>query len=116
MDAPFMDPITKIFSSLSMLAKGTPVQTKPPRISREQKEADPDLQATMDQVSRQIQETLGMIDFRLNFSVDPDTQTVVAKVVNAQTGKIIREIPPPELLALAKSMKEMEGLLFDEKI
>jgi flagellar protein FlaG len=116
MDTPFMDPITKIFSSLSMPEKGTPVQTKPPRISRERKEADSDLQATMDQVSSQIQETLGMIDFKLNFSVDPDTQTVIAKVINAQTGKIIREIPPPELLALAKSMKEMEGLLFDEKI
>jgi hypothetical protein len=36
--------------------------------------------------------------------------------INAQTGKVIREIPPPELLALAKSMKEMEGVLFDEKI
>lgn len=116
MDTPFMDPITKISSSLSMLAKETPIQTKPARISREQKEVNSDLQATIDQVSRQIQETLGMIDFRLNFSVDPDTQTVIAKVVNAQTGKVIREIPPPELLALAKSMKEMEGILFDEKI
>jgi flagellar protein FlaG len=70
----------------------------------------------MDQVASQVQETLGMMDFKLNFSIDPDTQTVIAKVINAQTGKIIREIPPPELLALAKSMKEMEGLLFDEKI
>ena len=57
-----------------------------------------------------------MIDITLNFSVDPDTQTVIAKVINAQTGKIIREIPPSELLALAKSMKEMEGVLFDDKI
>jgi len=111
-----MDPITKIFSSLSMPERGSPVQVKPPRISREQKEADSDLQATMDQVSSQVQETIGMMDFKLNFSIDPDTQTVVAKVINAQTGKTIREIPPPELLALAKSMKEMEGLLFDEKI
>jgi flagellar protein FlaG len=116
MDNPFMDAISKIFSYLSTPERGTPVQAKPPRISREQKEADSDLQATMDQVASQVQETLGMMDFKLNFSIDPDTQTVIAKVINAQTGKIIREIPPPELLALAKSMKEMEGLLFDEKI
>ena len=111
-----MDPIAKIFSSLSMPEKETPVQTEPPRVPLEQKESDSDLQGIMDQVSSQIQETLGLSDFKLNFSVDPDTQSVVAKVINAQTGKIIREIPPPELLALAKSMKEMEGLLFDEKI
>jgi len=111
-----MDPITKIISSLPVLAEGPPVQPKLPRISQQQKEADSALQATMDQISKQIQGTLGMIDFTLNFSVDPSTQTVVAKVINAQTGKIIREIPPSELLALARSMKQMEGILFDEKI
>jgi uncharacterized FlaG/YvyC family protein len=111
-----MDPTAEIFSSLSMLKKGSSIQTEPPRIPQEQREADSDLQGTSEQVSRQIQETLGMIDFKLNFSVDPDTQTIIAKVVNAQTGKIICKIPPPELLALAKSMKEMEAILFDEKI
>ena len=110
-----MDPVTKILPSFSMPEKGTPVPTKPPQVLRGQKK-DFDLESTIDQVSIQIQKTLGAIDFRLNFSVDPDTQTVIAKVVNAQTGKVIREIPPPELLALAKSMKEMEGVLFDEKI
>jgi len=34
----------------------------------------------------------------------------------SQTGKIIREIPPPELLALAKSMKKLEGLFVDNKV
>jgi len=110
-----MDPVIKIFPSFSIPEKGTPVPNKPPQVLRDQKK-DSDLGATIDQVSSQIQETLGKIDFRLDFSVDPDTQTVVAKVVNAQTGKVIREIPPPELLALAKSMKELEGIFFDEKI
>ena len=110
-----MDPITKIFPFFSLSGKGTPVQTKLPQISRDQKK-DSDLQATIERVSSQVQETLGMIDFKLNFSVDPDTQTVIAKVINAQTGKTIREIPPEELLALAKSMKELEGIFFDEKI
>ena len=110
-----MDPVTKIFLSLSIPEKGTPVPTRPPQVLRDQKN-DSGLQATIDRVSSQVQETLGMMDFKLNFSVDPDTQTVIAKVVNAQTGKVIREIPPPELLALAKSMKELEGIFFDEKI
>jgi len=116
MDTPFMDPIDKILPSFSIPGKGIPVRAKPSQISREQKMKDSDLQATMDQVSRRIQETPGTIDFKLNFSVDPDTHTVIAKVIDGQTGKIIREIPPPELLALAKSIKELEGLFFDEKI
>ena len=115
MDTYFMDPVAKILSSISIPEKGTPVPAKLPQVLRGEKQ-DSDLQTTGDQVSSQAQETLSMIDITLNFSVDPGTQTVVAKVINAQTGKIIREIPPSELLALAKSMKEMEGVLFDEKI
>ena len=110
-----MDPVAKILSSIFIPEKGTPVPAKPPQVLRGQKQ-DSDLQTTVDQLSSQAREALSMIDITLNFSVDPDTQTVVAKVINAQTGKIIREIPPSELLALAKSMKEMEGVLFDEKI
>lgn len=110
-----MDPVTKIFPSFYMPEKETPVPSKPPQVPRDQ-EKDSDLQATVDRVSSQVQETLSLTDITLNFSVDPDTQTVVAKVINAQTGKVIREIPPPELLALAKSMKETEGVLFDGKI
>jgi flagellar protein FlaG len=115
MDTPFMDPVTKISPFFPMPEKGTPVPARPPQALRDQKN-DSDLQATIERASSQIQETLGISDFRLNFSVDPDTQTVIAKVINAQTGKVIREIPPPELLALAKSMKELEGIFFDEKI
>ena len=111
-----MDPITKIFPSFSIPEKVAPVQANPSQTSQEQKKKDSDLQATMDQVSSRIHETLGMIDFKLNFSVDPDTQTIIARVINGQTGKIIREIPPPELLALAKSMKKLEGLFVDDKI
>jgi flagellar protein FlaG len=115
MDISFMDPVTKILSSIFIPEKGVSVPAKPPLVLRNQ-EQDSDLQATIDQVSSQIQETLGLLDFKLNFSVDPDTQTVIAKIVNAQTGKVIREIPAPELLELAKSMKAMEGIFFDEKI
>ena len=110
-----MDPVPKIFPSFSIPAKETPVPTQTPQVLRDLKK-DADLQAAIDQVSSQIQETLGIIDFRLSFSLDPNTQAVIATVVNVRTGKIIRQIPPPELLTLAESMKELEDIFFDDKI
>ena len=91
-------------------------ETKPPQTVQGEKKQDYDTQEKIDQVSRQIQEDLGLMDFKLNFSIDPATKTIVVKVINAETGKIIREIPSSELLALAKSMQELESLFFDENI
>lgn len=116
MDTPFMDPITKISASLSSPDKVIPVRTKSPQSPREQKKKDTDPQTTKDQVSSQIQETVSIIDFKLKFSIDQTTKMPVVQVINGKTGKVIRQIPPSRLLGLAKSMKQLEGLFFDERI
>jgi flagellar protein FlaG len=36
-------------------------------------------------------------------------------VIDESTGKVIREIPESEILELAAKMKEMVGMLFDQK-
>jgi len=37
----------------------------------------------------------------------------VVKVINKETGKVIRQIPPEEMLKIAKRMEEMSGILLD---
>ncbi|MBL8491536.1 MAG: flagellar protein FlaG, partial [Rhodocyclaceae bacterium] len=39
----------------------------------------------------------------------------VVKVVDGQTGKMIRQIPSEELLAIAESIDRMQGLLLRQK-
>jgi flagellar protein FlaG len=39
---------------------------------------------------------------------------VAVKVINKETGKVIREIPPKEMQALQTKMGELVGMLFDE--
>ena len=111
-----MDPIVKIFPFFSALKRAVPGEIYRSPAAKDQKKKETDQPQTIEPVSSQIQEDLGLADFKLNFSIDPATQTVVVKVIDAKTGKIVREIPLSELLALAKSMKELEGLLFDENI
>lgn len=47
----------------------------------------------------------------LLFSVDNETNTTVIKVVDGDTKEVIRQIPSEEVLALAKDLTKLQGLL-----
>ena len=51
----------------------------------------------------------------LKFTVHEGSQTVMVEVKNGDTGKVIREIPPSEMLNLADRLDAMAGLLFNQK-
>ena len=67
-------------------------------------------------LSRVLQEETGVADIKLQYSVNSPYGEIAVRVFDRSTGKLIREIPPRELLALAESMKELEGVLFDANI
>ncbi|WP_374359267.1 flagellar protein FlaG [Pseudoduganella danionis] len=52
----------------------------------------------------------------LEFSVDNDTKRTVVKVVDSGTGEVLRQIPSPEALEIAKSLesKASTGLLIQQ--
>ncbi len=52
---------------------------------------------------------------KLTFNIDQDSEQVIVKVVDTETDKVIKEIPPEELQRLYSSMKEAIGLLIDEQ-
>ena len=47
-------------------------------------------------------------DRELQFARDPGTQAMVIKVVQPQTGEVIEQIPPEEVLRAAEALKQME--------
>jgi flagellar protein FlaG len=53
---------------------------------------------------------------RLKFRIDSETEQVIVKVIDGETDKVIKEIPPQELQRLYRRMKEAIGLIIDEKI
>jgi flagellar protein FlaG len=60
--------------------------------------------------------TIGDIfDRRLHFEVDEDTKRVIVKVIDTKTDKVIKEIPPEQMVRLAAKIQEMIGLLVDEE-
>jgi len=53
---------------------------------------------------------------KLQFVVDHSSNEVLVKVIDKDTDKVIKVIPPEELQRLHKSLKEAIGLLFDEMV
>ena len=47
----------------------------------------------------------------LQFSVDEDSGRTIIKVIDSETKELIRQIPPEEVLALARHLDSAEGLI-----
>jgi len=53
---------------------------------------------------------------KLQFVVDHSSHEVIIKVIDKETDKVIKELPPEELQRLHSNLKEAIGLLFDEMV
>lgn len=52
----------------------------------------------------------------VHFRVDDDTHRVVVKVVDANSGETVRQIPPEDMIRVMVRLEEMIGVLFDKKM
>lgn len=77
------------------------------KLSREQEKA-------IQQLDKAIQAIQGP-DKSYEISVHEQTNAIMIKVKNKDTGEIIREIPQEKLLDVAASMMELNGLIIDER-
>jgi flagellar protein FlaG len=53
---------------------------------------------------------------RLKFELDHESHEVTVKVIDSETDKVIKVLPPEELQRLHHSLKETIGFLFDERV
>ncbi|MDR1047235.1 MAG: flagellar protein FlaG [Treponema sp.] len=53
---------------------------------------------------------------RLQFVVDHRSKEITVKVIDKETDKVIKELPPEELKRLHSALKETIGFLFDEMV
>lgn len=52
---------------------------------------------------------LQAVNRNLQFKVDESTKEVVVKIVDSESGEVVRQIPSDEMLAFIKRMKELDG-------
>lgn len=70
-----------------------------------------------EQVGRAVKMINRMLDrspVDLNLSIDDNTDSLVIRLIERESHKIIRQIPPDEILRLRRHLQELLGVIFDE--
>jgi flagellar protein FlaG len=70
----------------------------------------------LEQALSRVREVFQKADSRLEFTVDPDLDRVVVKVMDGESGTVIRQIPQQEVIDLAKRLETPTGLLLHHKV
>ena len=52
----------------------------------------------------------------VRFRIDETGGTLITQIVNRRTNEVIRQIPPEELLALSRRLREFLGILLDIEV
>jgi flagellar protein FlaG len=94
------------------------------KIGKEEKSAKPakdEAKSTLSpeetkQVVEEVESYLKDFDIQLDFNIEDKTGDIVVKVLNRETGDVIRQIPPEGLQKLREKLKELRGVLFDGKV
>jgi len=63
-----------------------------------------------------INEQLKSLNSSIQFSVDDKANEVIVRIVDRDTGEVIRQIPPESIVRLRESLKEMSGLFVEKKV
>lgn len=63
----------------------------------------------------QVNKTIQTLSNDVQFTVDQETGREIVKVVDRETQKVIRQIPSEEMVAIAKRLDELQGLIIRQK-
>ena len=73
--------------------------------------------------AEEIKKDLSEINARLEnmnrsirFSVDDSSHDIVVKVVDKESGEVIRELPPESVIRLRERMAEVSGLILEDEV
>lgn len=79
-------------------------------------EAQPLEREQLEKVAQQLQDFMGEMNRSLQFQVDEDSGRDVIKVLDKDTGDIIKQYPSEEVLNMVSKLSETAGLLIDQTV
>ncbi len=71
--------------------------------------------ATLERAVAKVSEDIKTHDTNLKFEIDDSTDRVVVKVIEKDSGEVIRQFPPKAVLELAKFFNSSKGFLLEEQ-
>jgi flagellar protein FlaG len=67
-------------------------------------------------ILKQLNKTLEAFDTRVSLSLDEKSRQTIIKVIDNETGKVVRQIPNEQLMRISERITELLGVIYDEKM
>jgi len=67
----------------------------------------------IEKLSRSIEDYINSLGVELKFHIHKETHKIQVDVIDPEKNKVIRKIPPDELLSLAASIEKMVGVFME---
>ena len=109
---PTGNPAGRAPASANLAEPPAPVQQAQDNESRPAASVDA---AQLQEALQRMREKVRAAGSELHFELDRNTGKTLVKVIDAQSNEVIRQIPPEEMLAIARNIDRMEGLLIRQK-
>lgn len=114
--SPLLTPLPADTFPGQKLEKNNPQESRPVVDSKQEVPAAKE-DIPRDQVESaadKLNKLMGLVDKRLSFSVDDQSKQIVVKVVDQNTGEVLDQIPPKNIIDMLKAFKANVGLLVDK--
>ncbi len=93
--------------------KNTPVTTTANNSEVSETELSPE---KLEKVVQQLQDFMGEMNRSLQFKVDEDSGRNVIKVIDKESGDLVKQYPSEEVLGIVAKLAEATGVLVDFKV
>lgn len=105
-------------ASASVGALSDPVfKTPAAQTAADAKDDEDKLSAKQVQQSLQeINKVMMGLSISVQFKIDPNFKELIVRVVDEDSGKLIRQIPTEEVVKMSKAMDNLKGLLFAQSV
>jgi flagellar protein FlaG len=108
-------PLAKISDNASGSQKNNSSEIKqnnPEEIKAQVQESKVELEKAMDIIKEKSKD----MNFGLDMKYDERINRVIARIIDKETGNVIKEIPPEEIIKIAVMVNEMsEGMFLDDQ-
>ncbi len=78
----------------------------------DRKSEDVSLKKALDHLIKAVK----TLNNKIRFEYDEDMEKMVVKVIDGNSGKLIRQIPHEDIVNLSKNTDKLDGLLIDKEI
>lgn len=90
-----------------------PVDARHPETDAQAAKLDDTLTAKLEELIEEFNLEYQHRNISLRYSIDKKANSVVIKVMEADTEKLIRQVPPEAILSLKRYMRSLLGEIFD---